>query len=173
MAETKVSLYNLHEEFNKFQTAFYTSREKFNDFSRFEVKRNGYKLLNSLGKGFPNLADLILNLKGFEWSGAESHELLKALQSRFTNNFNKTGIPQFIYYKSETVKTEKTKEKVKQTKDGLIFSSDIQIEICNILFYDSKTYDILKFSEKVQYLGKQLAGDFVQKEAIKKSKKKG
>jgi hypothetical protein len=33
---------------------------------------------------------------------------------------------------------------------------------------DSKTYDYLKFSENIQYLGQQLNGEFMIKEKVKK-----
>jgi len=154
------------DEFNNFQTAFYSNREKFQNFSRFEVKRCGYILLNNIAKGFPALSDLILNLKGFDWSGPESKEVLRALQNRF---YGRT--PQFIYFKQTTDKPSKTKEKIKSTKEGDLFAVEIQREICSILKYDSKTYEYLKFSEKVQSLGHQILGEFMQKEKIKSSTK--
>lgn len=157
---------NNYEEFNKFQTAFYTNTSAFNEYTKYEVKKHGYTLLNNLAKGYPNLADLFLNLSGFGWSGAESPALLKALQTRFVNNFNSARVPQFIYFKTE--KPEKSKEKIKKTSKGFIFSTDIQSEICSILMIDSKTYDYLKFSENIQYLGQQLNGEFMIKEKVKK-----
>lgn len=156
---------NNYQEFNNFQTLFYTNIGKFNDFSLFEFKRHGFVLLNNLAKGYPNLANIILNLKGIDWEGAKSPAILKALQRKFVNNFNSTRIPQFIYYKTE--KIEKSKEKIKQTDKGLLFDNEIQSQICSILMIDSKTYDYLKYSERIQYLGKQINGEFAQKEKIK------
>ena len=160
-----------YEEFNKFQTAFYTNIRNFDDFSNFDFKRHGYTLINNLAKGFPNLANLIINLKGVNWDGGTSPAVLKALQRiKFVNNFGIGRVPQFIYYKQE--KAEKTKDKVKQTSKGLLFDSDIQSQICTILMIDSKTYDYLKFSDNIQYLGKQINGEFIQKEKLKTVRKK-
>ncbi len=161
---------NNYQGLNDFQTAFYTDRNKLAEYSRYEFKEYGYKLLNNLAKGYPNLADIFLNLKGINWSGPESPGIIKALQCRFINNFNSVRIPQFIYYKTE--KIEKDKSKVKETKLGLLFNMEIQREICSILMIDSKTYEYLKFSEKVQFLGKQLNGEWIQQEKIKQSRKK-
>ncbi len=159
-----------YQEFNNFQTAFYTNIQSFDEFTRFEFARHGFVLINNLAKGYPNLANLIINLKGVNWNGAESPALLKSLQRKFINNFNSVRIPQFIYYKTE--KIEKSKEKVKRTDKGLLFDIDIQKEICSILMYDSKTYDYLKFSDKIQFLGNQLNGEWIQKEKIKTTRKK-
>jgi len=159
-----------YQEFNNFQTAFYTDLVGFDNYSNFDFKRHGYVLINNLAKGYPNLANLIINLKGINWDGATSPELLKALQRRFINNFNVSRVPQFIYFKTE--KIEKDKTKVKITKEGLLFDYDIQQQICGILLYDSKTYDYLKFSDKIQFLGKQLNGEWIQKEKVKTERKK-
>lgn len=161
---------NNYQEFNKFQTAFYTNTVEFGDYSKFEVRRHGYVLLNNLAKGFPNLVNLIINLKGINWSAPESPAVLKALQRKFVNNFNVSRIPQFIYFKQ--TKVTKSKPKVRKTKHGLIFDMETQQDICSILKIDSKTYEYLKFSEKIQYLGKQLIGEFIQKEKMTKRRKK-
>jgi hypothetical protein len=158
-----------YQEFNNFQTAFYTSIINFDEYTKYEFKKNGYKLFNNLAKGYPNLADLVINLKGINWCGAESPGIMKALQRRFINNFNTTRMPQFIYFKTE--KIEKDKSKVKKTDKGLLFDMDIQREICSILLIDSKTYDYLKFSDNIQFLGKQLNGEWIQKEKIKTESK--
>jgi hypothetical protein len=160
-----------YQEFNNFQTAFYTSTSDFADFSRFEVKRNGYILLNNMGKGFPNLAHIIFTLKGINWTGVESPAILQALQRvQFVNGFNtRKYLPQFIYFKS--LKEEKQKDKIKKVKEGNIFSDDIKAKIMSILFIDSKTYDYLKFGDKIQKLGLDIANDKFKSEKI--SKKKG
>ena len=161
---------NNYQEFNKFQSHFYTNPTQFKEYSFFEVKRLGYVLLNNIAKGFPNFADIILNLKGIDWSGPESLQLLIALQHKFKNNFSGGRIPKFIYWKQR--KPEKTKKKSRKTKKGLEFSEDIRSEIMSILKYDSKTYEYLKYSQKIQYIGKQLIGEFVQREKIKTKRKK-
>lgn len=159
-----------YQEFNNFQTAFYTDLKKFDDYALFDFKKHGYILLNNLAKGFPNLSNIIINLKGFNWDGATSPEVLKALQRKFVNGFHRPSLPQFIYFKN--FKEEKSKEKVKETKFGLIFSSDIKAQICSILMIDSKTYDYLKYSSKIQDLGRQINGEFMKKEKVTKQIRK-
>lgn len=169
--------YNPFEEFNNFQTAFYTSIERFNDFSLFEIKKHGYVLMNNLAKGFPHLSDLIANLKGLNWRGTESKAVLQALQHvKFINNFNRIVIPKFIYFKSNPAKKDDKKTKVKtveiEGKKVNEFSEDVVNIIKSILMMDQKTYDYLKYSERVQYCGNQLIGDFQQIEKLKTSRKK-
>ncbi len=162
---------NTYQELNTFQTNFFTNINKFSEYTNFEVKKFGYILINNIAKGFPNLADIIINLKGIEWTAVTSPALIKALQHRFVNKYSQARVPQFIYFKN--LKPEKSTEKVRKTKTGkLEFSNDIKKNICQILMYDSKTYEYLKHTEKVQELGKQLVGDFMQQEKIKASKTK-
>jgi hypothetical protein len=161
-----------YQEQNNFKEAFFTNKEKFAAYSKFEIKRNGYPLLNAISKGFPNLVDLIINLKGFNWKAPESHAILTALQCHhFINGFSKVCVPQFTYFKSFK-ETKTKKEKAKKTENGLIFDEEIQQKIQSILFMDSKSYEYLKFSNKVQILGQQLLGEFQQTEKIKTSKSK-
>lgn len=159
-----------YREFNAFQTKFYTNIKEFNELSKFEIKRHGYTLLNNLAKGYPHLADLILNLKGFDWNGPESHQILIALQRNFINNFNTIRVPKFIYWKN--LKNTVVKERVKKTKKGLEFGSEITKKIQSILLYDDKTFESFKYSEKVQNLGKQLLGEIEQTEKLKTKKTK-
>jgi len=158
------------EALNNFQNRFFTNILEFNEYSNYEFKQFGYKLLNNLAKGYPNLANIFLNLKGINWNSAESPAILKALQRKFVNGFNKARIPQFVYFKNQ--KEEKTKTKIKESKHGFIFDSEIKSQICNIMFIDTKTYDYLQFGEKIQYLGQQLNGEFQQVEKAKVSRKK-
>ena len=160
-----------YKEFNNFQTAFYTNIENFNNFSNFEVKKHGYVLLNNMGKGFPALANIILNTNGIGWKGVESKPLLQALQRlKFVNGFNRINIPAFIYYSGKNNKEPKNKKTIK-SDNGLIFSNEIKSKIQSILFYDEKTYEYLKFEEEIQYLGKQLLGEIQQKEKVKEKVK--
>lgn len=159
-----------YQELNAFQTAFFTNINKFQDYTNFEIKKFGYILINNIAKGFPNLADIISNLKGIDWTAVTSPAIIKALQHRFVNKFTQARVPQFIYFKN--LKPEKSTEKVHKTKSGkLDFSDDVKKEICEILMIDSKSYDYLKYTDKVQELGKQIVGDFVQAEKIKKERK--
>jgi len=159
-----------YKEFNEFQTKFYTNIKEFNELSKFEIKRHGYTLLNNLAKGYPHLSNLILNLKGFDWNGPESHQILIALQRNFINNFNTIRVPKFIYWKN--LKNTVVKERVKKTKKGLEFGSEITTKIQSILLYDDKTFESFKYSEKVQNLGKQLLGEIEQTEKLKTKKTK-
>jgi hypothetical protein len=156
---------NNYDEFNKFQNAFFTNTLEFEKYTNFEVKKLGYVLLSNIAKGYPHLSNIIINLNGFGWNGGESIEILKALQRKFINNFNSARMPKFIYWKQN--KPEKSKEKVKKTKKGLDFSSDINTQIMSILMYDSKTFEYLKYSEKVQTLGNNILGELVQIEKTK------
>lgn len=167
---------NDYQEFNNFQTAFYTNIETFGDYSRFEYKRFGYQLLNNLAKGFPNLAGIVINLRGLNWSGAESPAIMRALQRNFVNNFNRPALPQFIYFKNlSEKKTDKKSAKNPKSKvlakKGHVFDSEIQSEICSIMRIDSKTYEYLLFSDNIQKLGMELIGEFQQKEKLKKTRK--
>lgn len=160
-----------YEEFNKFQTAFYTDINRFKEFTNFDFKRHGYTLLSNLAKGFPNLSDIIINLKGIGWVGPECPALIKSLQFRFINNFNLHGIPQFIYFK--TLKAEKVKKpRAKKTNKGYVFNDEIKNQICENLFLDSKTYEYLKYSDKVQKLGLSINGELVKHQKPKTKRKK-
>lgn len=157
-----------NQDFNNFQSAFYTNILSFSNYTNIEFKNHGYTLLFNMSKGYPAMSDKFLNLKGFNWKAPESPGILKALQRHFINGFNTPRVPYFIYYKQEPI----TKTKFKETKLGLVFDKDIQLEICSILFIDSKTYDLLLFTDKIQNIGKQLTGQFVSKEKQTKKKTK-
>lgn len=162
------------EDLQKFQTSFFTNIKNFESYTHFEHRKYGYILLNNIAKGFPNLADIILNLKGFEWSGTQSPAILKSLQRRFVNNYVQSRVPQFIYFKNnKPTKLPKEKATVsKKRKDLLDFDDEIKQEICGILMFDSKSYEQLKYTDKVQFLGKQLVGEFQQKQKLKNGKTK-
>ena len=160
---------NSYQELNNFQALFFTNISKFQDYTNFEIKKFGYILINNIAKGFPNLADIISNLKGINWTGVTSPALIKALQHRFVNKYSQARIPQFIYFKN--LKPEKSTEKIRKTKTGkLDFADDVKKEICEILMIDSKSYDYLKYTDKVQELGKQIVGDFYQEQKLKTKK---
>ena len=159
-----------YQEFNLFQTRFFTSIPGFLSYSNNDFKRHGYTLLNNLAKGFPNLADLISNLNGINWKGSESPAILQALQRNFVTNYKKPEIPFFVYFKG-TVEKDKT-SKAKKTEKGYVFDVEIKSQIGSILFVDSKTFEDIKYTEEVQFLGMQILGEFKQTETIKKPKKK-
>lgn len=160
-------------EFNNFQGSFYTDRKMFSKYTNYDCKRFGYILINNMAKGFPNLANIISNLKGFTWSGVESVEVLKALQWKFTNPHLIIRLPTFVFYKN--LKPEKSTEKIKVSKKSktlLDFDDEIKKQIMEILMYDSKTYEYLKYTQKVQDLGKQINGQFVQTKQLKPTTKR-
>lgn len=160
------------EEFNKFQTYFYTDIDKFNSFTNFEIRRNSVALLTNIGKEFPKLAMDILGIYSADIKGIESPAVIKALQrAKFITGFSTPRVPQYIYYKNLKPKTVKKKATVKRkTKKGLEFTEDIIEKIQSILFYDSKDYELFKYSEQVQYLGKQIMGEVIN-EITKKNVK--
>lgn len=159
--------------FNKFQTYFYTNIEAFEQFTNFEIKQNSFTLLHNLIKGYPVLGTDIMNVyaPGFIYFDS-CPSLIKALQRKFVNNFSRVRVPQHVYYKSLKPKTVKKPKTIKVSKDLVLFSEDIQFEIKSILQYDSKTYDMLKYSEKVQNIGMQLVAEFDKKELILLNKTK-
>lgn len=160
---------NKYAEFNKVQTLFYTDVVGFNELTNFELKRNAFMLISNVGKGFPALANVIINIYSPHVKAIESPEILRALQHRFINPYSprKGSLPKFIYFKNlDVIKDSKVKKipTKKRTENGDEFSKEIVSEICSILMYDSKTYDTLKYTEKVQFLGNQLLGEFMKKE---------
>ena len=160
--------------FNKFQAYFYTDIVAFSEFTNFEIKQNTFVLLTNLIKGFPVLGTEIMDVyaPGFV-TFDNSPSLIKALQRKFVNNFSRPRVPQHIYFKQQKLTPNKKTKIKKIDKNLIIFSDDIQFEIKSILMYDSKTYETLKYSQKVQYLGLQLIAEFDKKELIflNKSKK--
>lgn len=155
-----------YEVFNKFQTMFYTNINEFQKFTYFEIKQHSFTLLNNLIKGFPHLAEELYNIYSPAIKVFDSPAIIIALQRKFVNGFTKPKVPQFLYYKSTKAKT--TKEKViKIDKNLMLFDSEISKEIMSILEYDSKTYDYLKFSPKIQFLGKQILGEIKRKQELK------
>lgn len=166
---------NKYAEFNKVQTLFYTSITEFNELTNFELKRNAFMLISNIGKGFPALSNIIINIYSPHVKAIESPEILKALQHRFVNPYQprKGSLPKFIYFKNfdGVVKIDKKKQPTKKkTESGDEFSKEIAAEICSILMYDSKTYETMKFTKKVQFLGNQLLGEFMKKETKRKPK---
>lgn len=150
---------NNFQEFNQFQTYFYTNVAQFNMYTNFEIKRNSVALLTNICKGFPLLADEILNVWSPEVKAIESPAIIKALQrAKFVNGFSKVKVPQYIYYKNlkaAKVKVPKVKV-VKSNKKLIIFEPEIIDKIQTILMYDERDYEDFKFTEKVQTLGKNL-----------------
>ena len=138
----------------EFQKAFFTDPKKFYNYTQFEVKKHGFLLINNIGKGFPALADKILNMKGFGFYGFESFEILRALQQKIINPYN-VRMPNYLFYK-----TEKPKKETKKTDKGLEFAPEVKREICSLLCFDNNTYEYLKYSDLVQNCGKQITGDF-------------
>lgn len=163
---------NKYALFSKVQTLFYTSIDGFNDLTNYEIKQCAFMLLNTLAKGFPSVAHILLNIYSPDVKAIESPEILKALQYRFVNPYQprKGMLPQFLYYKNLEDKSQKAKATKKVTSKGDEFSQDIQAEICRILMLDSKDYQSLKYTPRVQFLGNQILGEFMKKEQKRKRK---
>ena len=140
-----------------FQKAFFTNTQRFYQYTQFEIVKHGFILVNNIGKGFPALADKILNMEGFGFRGFTSFEILRALQKQMINPYN-IRMPNYLFYK-----TEKPKKETKKTDKGLEFAPEVKREICSALIMDSNTYEYLKYSDVVQNCGKQIIGDFKEK----------
>lgn len=162
----------LQEQFNKYQKDFYTSISAFSSYTNFEHKTHGFTLLHNMTKGYPALTQIIYGLNGFGWSGIDSPELFKAIQRNFVNRYSKNVLPQFVFYKKDRPK-KLAKSETKETKKGKIFSDEVKREICQILWLDSKDYEYLKFSKRIQNLGMEITGEYLNQELnrAKRSKK--
>jgi hypothetical protein len=163
--------------FNKFQTDFFTNPEEFANYSTYDIKEYSVTLLTNLYKGFPHLADEIINLYNPYFKAIHSPALLIAVQRvKFCNGFTRARVPQFIYFAQSKKKAKVAEEKTEKIPKGIVeFSVDVRIEIMNILQYDIKTYQYLKNTERVQFIGKQVMGEILMKEEariLKAGKKK-
>lgn len=169
LSKSQVNKYNL---FNKVQTLFYTSIEGFNELTNYEIKQCAFMLINTLAKGFPNVANILINIYSPNVKAIESPEILKALQHKFVNPYQprKGQLPQFLYFKNLEDKSQKLKATKKLTNKGDEFSKDIEAEICRILILDTKDYQTLKYTQRVQFLGNQILGEIMKKEQKRKKK---
>jgi hypothetical protein len=158
---------NPHEEFNKFQDDFFRSFDRFSSYTRFEIKRNGYKLFNNIAKGYPALVSKVGSTGGFGWKAVESPQVLQALQRLL---HDRGRLPGYIFFKGNKEAEEKVK--VKKTSDGLIFDTETKMQVMNKLMIDDKTYEYIRFTPVVQDLGKMFAGDWINNENMKKTRKK-
>jgi hypothetical protein len=153
---------------NKFQSDFYTSIEGFAEYTNWDIKQNGVTLLINMYKGFPHLADKILNTYSAPFVVAmQSPAILRALQRvNFVNGFSRPRTPQYLYYKQSTKKAKIEDLSRKKPKGCEDFAPEVANELMMLMFMDSKTYDYLKYTEKVQKLGRHVMGEQSQKEAL-------
>lgn len=149
---------NTFEEFNKFQTYFYTSVQMFEQFTNFEIKRNAVMLLTNIGKGFPVLSMQILDIYSPDVKAIESPAIIKALQrAKFCNGFSRARMPNYVYYKNMKPKKESKSKVVKTKKISYIeFDDTIRDIIQSKLLLDNKDYMYLLPSKRIQDLGKHL-----------------
>lgn len=156
-----------YQVFNKFQTEFFTSIERFKNNSNYTMKQYSFLLFNSIMKGLPHLADEVYNIYSPHVKALESPAIIIALQRRFVNGFSNSYVPKFVYYKGKTVRAVKEKTAKTKLKKGevalQIFSSEVVEMLKTKLMYDSKTYDYLKFSPLVQKLGIELTKSINEK----------
>jgi hypothetical protein len=147
---------------NKFQSDFYTSVEGFANYTHYEIKLFAVTLLINMYKGFPHLADEVLNMYSPPFVKAiESPAIMKALQrTKFVTGFTRPRVPQYLFYKQSTkkAKVEGVKER-KKPKDAVEFEPHIKAELMTLLMWDEKTYEYLKWGEKAQRLGNHLIGE--------------
>lgn len=153
---------NKYEDFNRFQTDFFTSINRFGSYTKYEVIKNSYQLMNNIAKQFPNLINIVINLSGIEWSAQQSPALLKALQKRFVNDFSPCRVPQFVYFQNKKVASEKTKKQKE-------IDSELKQQVCSILMIDSKTFEMIQDTKQVKDLMQQVLGEIENK---KKSRKR-
>lgn len=151
------------QAFIDFQKSFYSDFNKFSKYTKFEISKYGFMLLMNISKGLPGLINIILNLKGFNFSGYTSYEILRALQHNLYNPYN-YRLPQYLFYKTNKVdKKVQKKIKDKNGKEYYDFSVDIKREICSRLVIDAKTYEYLKYTDTIQKSGKNILGDIINK----------
>jgi hypothetical protein len=155
---------NPHLAFQEFQKAFFQDTSKFANYSNYEISKHGFILLNNIAKGFPALINTIINLRGLGFSGFTSYEILRALQHKLKNPYN-NRLPQYLFYKTEKPEKASKKVVIKSVKGDMVytdFAPDIKQEICSRLMIDSKDYEYLKFSDRIQRYGKQIMGDCIE-----------
>jgi hypothetical protein len=152
------------KDFSDLQKKFYTSFREFDDTPNVTIRKHGYVLMQGVAKGFPNLADIIGNLHFIDGWGFESPELLKALQHSLSKNRPQT-VPSFIYFKSKKAAApEKTsKRSATKNKEFLDFDKQTIGDICSALMIDATTYDYLKYTAKIQKLGREIVHSNEQK----------
>lgn len=147
---------NKYLEFQEFQKNFFTDFNRFKNYSNFEIRKHGFILLNNIAKGFPSLINTIINLKGFGFEGFNSPEIFIAIQHLLRNPYIGGKIPQYIFYK--TPKKDKIKA-VKISNNLYNFSDEIKSLICQSLLIDSKDYEYLKYTERIQKCGRSISGN--------------
>lgn len=146
------------QAFQEFQKNFFTSPNRFAQYTAFDCKRHGFVLMQNIAKGFPGLMNYVMNMKGFGWDAISSFEILRALQGRLVNSYSGYRMPNYLFYKTK----KKEKELSTKTEKGLEFAPEVKREICQRMMLDSKTYEYLKFSEGVQRCGQQVIGNIRQ-----------
>jgi hypothetical protein len=157
LSSTKTYKESYIKEFSEIQTKFYTSFSQFDNVPNYDIKKHGFVLMQGIAKGFPNLANMIGNLKFIDMWGFESPALFKALQRSLSKNRSQT-IPSFVYFKSKKIAADKSKTRTitKKDKNLVDFDKYTISDICSALMYDAKTYDYLKYTPRVQKLGKEI-----------------
>lgn len=109
-------------------------------------------------KGFPHIADEIYNIYSPDLKALQSPTIIKALQHRFVNNYSHNSVPNFSYWKGgKANKPKVVKQRVKKGEIPLVeFEMEVVETIKSKLMMDSKTYDYLRFTPKVQKLGHEI-----------------
>lgn len=141
-----------YKKFNKFQNYFFTSIGNFNTFTDYEINEFSFLLFNSLTKAFPGTAQKYMYYNNFI-KFDKCPELIRALQHKFVNRFTRARIPQAVFFKmGKKITVKKTAVKKGKLK-FYEFDESIIGEIQSKLMIDSKTYESVKHTDKVQKLG--------------------
>lgn len=155
---------NNYKFFNKFQNYFFTNIHGFKSFTDYEINENSFLLFGSITKAFPTTAKKYMFYNDFlKFNKCPS--LIRALQHKFINNFSRPRIPQAVFF--PTAKKTKSKSEVKSTTDKkstyIKFNDLIRDTIQQKLFLDSKTYNSVEHTDKIQTLGKHLEAQYERK----------
>lgn len=147
-----------YSAFNRFQSDFYTNSFAFSNYSDFEKKNNIFTILDNITKGLPHFTHTYINLYSPHVKTLESPAIIDALHKNFCNDFSDKRIPKFIYFKTSKAK-KATEPKVRKKKGDLMiieFEPEIISQIQTALMLDSKTYEYLKHTPKVQKIGEEI-----------------
>jgi len=144
-----------YRAFNRFQNDFFTNRTAFQRYTDYEINRHSFMLFQNITKIFPTQAVRFMFYNDF-LKFNKNPSIIRALQTKYVNGFTRARLPKEIFYKQGKKIKPTKQQKKKINKDLIDFDVEIVADICRILMYDSKTYQRLKYTSKVQKLGKEL-----------------
>ncbi len=149
-----------YKAYNRIQYLFFTDRIGFNSLSDYEINQFSFLLFNAITKVFPSSAKKYMFYNDF-MKFDTCPNLIRALQTKFVSSWARNRIPQAVYFKSPKTTKKKQTKKIANNKTNLIeFGDDIQMEIKSRLFIDTKTYESIKYTNKIQSLGQRLINEY-------------